>query len=91
MRIIRFIDESGTVRWGEEKEENRAEILDGNMYEGLAPTGTESRVEKLLAPIEPTNIFCIGLNYRDHAEESQMDIPETPLVFSKGPPRLALG
>ena len=33
----------------------------------------------------PQKSLGIGLNYRDHAEESQMDIPETPLVFSKIP------
>ncbi|MCP3920578.1 MAG: fumarylacetoacetate hydrolase family protein [bacterium] len=38
----------------------------------------------LLAPIgRPGKVLCIGLNYRDHAEESNMAIPEEPLVFSK--------
>jgi len=38
----------------------------------------------LVAPIpRPHKIVCIGLNYRDHAEESKMAIPETPTVFSK--------
>jgi 2-keto-4-pentenoate hydratase/2-oxohepta-3-ene-1,7-dioic acid hydratase in catechol pathway len=38
----------------------------------------------LAAPIpRPPKIVCIGLNYRDHAEESKMAIPETPTVFSK--------
>ncbi|XOV91549.1 MAG: fumarylacetoacetate hydrolase family protein [Bacteroidota bacterium] len=36
-------------------------------------------------PCLPTNgkIICIGLNYRKHAEESGMPIPETPVVFTK--------
>ncbi len=39
---------------------------------------------KLLAPIQrPGKIICIGLNYRDHAEEAKMAIPETPTVFAK--------
>ena len=38
----------------------------------------------LCAPVpRPGKIICIGLNYRDHAEESGIPIPETPLVFSK--------
>jgi 2-keto-4-pentenoate hydratase/2-oxohepta-3-ene-1,7-dioic acid hydratase in catechol pathway len=38
----------------------------------------------LAAPIpRPHKIICIGLNYRDHAEESKMAIPQTPTVFSK--------
>jgi len=39
---------------------------------------------KLRAPIpRPPKIVCIGLNYRDHAEETKMAIPEVPTVFSK--------
>jgi 2-keto-4-pentenoate hydratase/2-oxohepta-3-ene-1,7-dioic acid hydratase in catechol pathway len=41
-------------------------------------------IAMLAAPIaRPPKIICIGLNYRDHAEESKMAIPETPTVFSK--------
>jgi len=39
---------------------------------------------QLLAPIpKPPKIICIGLNYRDHAIESKMEIPKVPTVFSK--------
>lgn len=39
---------------------------------------------RLLAPIaRPGKFICIGLNYRDHALESGMGLPERPLVFSK--------
>src|ERR1035438_5314949 len=39
---------------------------------------------KLLAPIpKPSKIICIGLNYRDHAEEGKMAIPGVPTVFVK--------
>src|SRR5580765_4874771 len=31
----------------------------------------------------PGKIICIGLNYRDHAEESGMEIPTKPVIFSK--------
>jgi 2-keto-4-pentenoate hydratase/2-oxohepta-3-ene-1,7-dioic acid hydratase in catechol pathway len=37
-----------------------------------------------LAPVpRPGKLICIGLNYRDHAAESNMAIPERPIVFSK--------
>lgn len=37
-----------------------------------------------LAPVpRPGKVICIGLNYRDHAAESNMPIPERPVVFSK--------
>lgn len=38
---------------------------------------------KLLAPVEPPNIICLGLNYRAHAEESGLKIPERPSFFFK--------
>jgi len=39
---------------------------------------------KLCAPIpKPTKIVCVGLNYRDHAIESKMEIPSRPTIFSK--------
>jgi acylpyruvate hydrolase len=39
---------------------------------------------KLNAPIpNPGKILCLGVNYRDHADESSMDVPAYPIVFSK--------
>lgn len=39
---------------------------------------------KLTAPIpDPGKVICIGLNYRDHAEETGMAIPEEPVCFGK--------
>src|SRR6266404_1541267 len=39
---------------------------------------------KLLAPIpRPGKLICVGLNYRDHAIESKMEIPKVPTIFSK--------
>jgi len=41
---------------------------------------------KLLAPIpRPPKIICVGLNYRDHAIESNMQIPIVPTIFCKFP------
>jgi 2-keto-4-pentenoate hydratase/2-oxohepta-3-ene-1,7-dioic acid hydratase in catechol pathway len=39
---------------------------------------------RLLAPLaNPPRVFAIGLNYRDHAKESGMEVPKTPVVFFK--------
>lgn len=39
---------------------------------------------RLGAPIpNPPNVICLGLNYRDHAEESGMELPPHPILFSK--------
>jgi len=40
----------------------------------------------LLAPIpRPPKLICVGLNYRDHAIESKMEIPQVPTIFNKFP------
>ena len=36
----------------------------------------------------PSKIVCVGLNYRDHAEESGMELPSRPLLFAKWPSSL---
>jgi 2-keto-4-pentenoate hydratase/2-oxohepta-3-ene-1,7-dioic acid hydratase in catechol pathway len=37
----------------------------------------------LAHPVVPGKLICIGLNYRDHAEESELDIPDVPVIFAK--------
>lgn len=42
------------------------------------------RAVKIAAPVpRPGKIICVGLNYRDHAEESGATIPKSPIIFSK--------
>lgn len=38
---------------------------------------------KVLAPVEPSKIVCVGLNYKDHAAETGKALPAEPLVFLK--------
>lgn len=45
---------------------------------------------RLLAPIIPSKIVAIGLNYRQHAEEVKMPLPSNPLIFLK-PPSAIIG
>jgi len=45
---------------------------------------TDRNDVRLTSPVpRPGKIICIGLNYRDHAEESGMPIPASPIIFSK--------
>jgi 2-keto-4-pentenoate hydratase/2-oxohepta-3-ene-1,7-dioic acid hydratase in catechol pathway len=37
----------------------------------------------LVHPVVPRKLICIGLNYRDHAEESELDLPDVPVIFAK--------
>jgi 2-keto-4-pentenoate hydratase/2-oxohepta-3-ene-1,7-dioic acid hydratase in catechol pathway len=55
---------------------------------GRVPSGSAPLIEpkKLGPPVpHPTQVFAIGLNYRDHAEEAKLPIPELPMVFTKFP------
>ncbi len=61
--------------------------------EAVAGAGPEALVPaddvRLLVPIpRPPKILCIGLNYRSHAEETGMAIPDYPIVFTRYPTSL---
>jgi 2-keto-4-pentenoate hydratase/2-oxohepta-3-ene-1,7-dioic acid hydratase in catechol pathway len=43
---------------------------------------------KLLAPVTPSKIVCVGRNYREHAEELGNKMPDEPLLFLKAPSAL---
>jgi 2-keto-4-pentenoate hydratase/2-oxohepta-3-ene-1,7-dioic acid hydratase in catechol pathway len=50
-----------------------------------APSGEAAAVARLLAPLEPRALICIGLNYRRHAAETGAAIPQWLVVFMKSP------
>jgi 2-keto-4-pentenoate hydratase/2-oxohepta-3-ene-1,7-dioic acid hydratase in catechol pathway len=52
----------------------------GDWREGAAISGDGA---KLLAPVEPSKIVCVGLNYKDHAAEQNKPLPPEPLLFIK--------
>jgi len=56
---------------------------------GSAYRGYRLNEIRLHAPLpNPPRIFCIGLNYRDHAKESGMELPKFPVVFFKLAPSI---
>ncbi|NBB78588.1 MAG: DUF2437 domain-containing protein [Verrucomicrobia bacterium] len=65
-------------------------LSEGTPWTGLQPTGqqVELELEYLLAPVVPTTIYAIGLNYRAHAVEMEKSIPEHPVVTMKSPTAL---
>jgi len=85
MKIIRFLDEVGHERIGLLQVDGSAEVVVGDVFGDLKRTGESATISKLLAPIVPTAILAIGLNYRRHAEESGAKIPEFPILFIKSP------
>jgi 2-keto-4-pentenoate hydratase/2-oxohepta-3-ene-1,7-dioic acid hydratase in catechol pathway len=71
-------------------EGDRVRLLDGPAYaESTEETGEVGLgTFELLAPVLPTKIVCVGLNYRAHAAEFDEAIPEEPLLFIKPPSAL---
>ncbi len=84
MRIVRFRDRTGAVRYGT-LEGDRIAVAGGDPLVGLAPGSTRVALEevRLLAPIEPPNVLCLGQNYKAHVEESGDKLPKAPILFMK--------
>jgi 2-keto-4-pentenoate hydratase/2-oxohepta-3-ene-1,7-dioic acid hydratase in catechol pathway len=84
MRIVRFEDKSGKILYGNDLGGGRVDLLSGPWGGGLPETtGRRVSIGRLLAPVEPVNLVCIGKNYREHAAEMGGDAPPRPIIFMK--------
>ncbi len=83
MKIIRFQDKQNNIRFGAQQADGSTLSLRGNLFDGFELTADPVVVHKLLAPIMPSSILCIGLNYHYHAKECGMELPEFPVLFMK--------
>ena len=83
MRIARF-EANGKTRYGVIEGE-KVKFIDGLPWDGIDFTGDELPLDsvKLLAPVEPPDVYAIGLNYKAHADESGFKYPVAPVVFLK--------
>jgi 2-keto-4-pentenoate hydratase/2-oxohepta-3-ene-1,7-dioic acid hydratase in catechol pathway len=84
MRIVRHLDSSGQPRYAALQPDGIARALPGDPLGGFGQPGAPVVPGPLLAPIVPTGIWCIGLNYRQHAAETGSKLPEVPILFAKG-------
>src|ERR1700689_4834270 len=84
MKIIRCQDSEGNIVQAALQPDSSALKIEGDIYASLKITGEKVQPVRMLAPIQPTSIICIGLNYRRHAEETGAKFPEYPGVFFKG-------
>ena len=83
MKIIRYLAADGQTRQAAQQTDGTARDLVGDLYGHFHVSNEVADVQKLLAPVLPTQIIGIGLNYRQHAEETGAKIPEYPIVFAK--------
>ena len=74
--------------------DDRLELLDAAPWAGGRPVGVTLPRDgaRLLAPLVPGKILCIGVNYADHAKESvtRSTLPDEPVLFMK-PPSSVIG
>ncbi len=95
MRFIRYIQGKELPRYGwvlNQGEETLVGPLEGS------PFGEFRRLEadqplsavRLVAPLQPGKIICVGRNYAAHAKEHNAEVPEVPLLFLK-PPSAVIG
>lgn len=89
MKIGRFIYQN-KIAWGI-LDNDRIKMLGSPPFYELKVNKEISYLEvKLLAPVEPSKIVLVGLNYKDHAQELGMEVPQEPIIFLK-PPSAVIG
>lgn len=95
MKAVRFVGPGGDARIGA-LDDDRVRDAGPAGPRGFVPTpeawqalagadGPEHALGdvRLLHPVVPDKILAIGVNYRSHADESELDVPEVPVVFAK--------
>ena len=84
MRIIRYQDSAGKIHNAAQQTDGSALRIDGDIFGQFVLTSEKADVQKLLPPVKPPQVWCIGQNYKKHAEELGMALPEFPVLFAKG-------
>ncbi|VVT56799.1 uncharacterized protein SAPINGB_P005286 [Magnusiomyces paraingens] len=100
--LIRFIGSDGLIHYGDAiipssassaSAATEAFLVKGNPFTTpLCVTSTRAQILKLLSPIAPSDVGtlrCLGLNYRQHANELSLPFPEFPVLFFKPTTTLA--
>ncbi|HYR59137.1 MAG TPA: fumarylacetoacetate hydrolase family protein [Chthoniobacteraceae bacterium] len=85
MKIIRYQSATGETGYAQQLADGTATKLRGEIFTGFTATDEPADVAKLLAPLEPRALLCIGLNYRQHAAETNAPLPAFPVLFIKNP------
>jgi 2-keto-4-pentenoate hydratase/2-oxohepta-3-ene-1,7-dioic acid hydratase in catechol pathway len=85
MRLVRCRHGDRIVTGAVEAGDDVVRILQGTFFEDPIPTGEEVPIDdvRLLAPILPSKIVCVGKNYAAHAAEFGGTVPDEPLLFLK--------
>ena len=82
MRYIRHLTPDGPA-WATLTPDGDTKAIEGDLFDNHRVTDRHVTPTQVLAPIAPTNIIGIGLNYRKHAAEGGKAVPERPMWFMK--------
>ena len=80
MKIVRLQLSDNSECYASQQTDGTFHRLTGDLFAGLTST-SETVAGKLLAPLQPVDILCIGLNYRKHAAEGGSPPPDNPILF----------
>ena len=85
MKLIRFLSMDNQEKYGlyEPELPGQALIIQGDIFEDFEVTSKLTEIKSILPPVSPCNILALGLNYRRHADETNVSYPEIPIVFIK--------
>lgn len=91
MRFVRILNENNSAVFGWIMGD-QVGFVEGDIFGEYQRMEANRPLEKikLLAPVLPGKIICVGRNYIEHAKEHQAEVPDTPLLFLK-PPSSVIG
>ena len=93
MKFVRYAHESG-ARYGSLADDGAVSAIEGDIFGDYSVGGAVGAVEslKLLAPVDPGTVVCVGMNYMAHIMETTgpSGTPKFPMLFLK-PPTAIIG
>lgn len=89
MRFVRFEDSDNQIHQGWIVDD-QVGLVDGSIFGAFQrqEVSIPLRKVRLLPPVMPSKIVCVGRNYAEHAREQGADLPSEPLIFFKPPSSL---
>jgi 2-keto-4-pentenoate hydratase/2-oxohepta-3-ene-1,7-dioic acid hydratase in catechol pathway len=91
MQLLRYQIGEESPRYGW-LHQNNIGFVEGNPFGDFRRLEATLPIEnaRILAPVQPSKIICVGHNYVAHAKEHQAEVPEYPMIFMK-PPTSVIG
>ncbi len=85
MKILCFKSDDNNIYIGCGFDGSTAAVIEGDLFSEFSVTAERKSVSRFLPPVSPSAILCIGLNYKIHAKETGLPLPEYPVLFMKNP------